>query len=274
VLAYYDDGRYRLKSAYQRNKLAGTAASCVVALVIITLCLWPAGHEQLPSAPLSFVSETGGQNAVTGRARYIIGREPGPGFLGFINQDEIQTVMTVPAIAVALPETPVTEPDGLPIIADYSDGLGLGPDTGEGIGSGSGDGLDDNFGLPQNDFTHPPTRFLTAPYMPPFIPDPGLIALSPPRFPREADSSDTGIVVLEVTIGKDRRLTWKILEETPPKSGFGREVVQALLRSRIYPKRVNGHPVDVTVTYVCVLCATCDFKLTSTSPDFVVTSSR
>ncbi len=79
---------------------------------------------------------------------------------------------------------------------------------------------------------------------------------------------------MEVTIRKSRHLEWKILEETPPKSGFGREVVQALLRSKIYPKKINGRPVDVTITYLCVLCATCEFELTSTSPDIIAIYSR
>ncbi len=85
----------------------------------------------------------------------------------------------------------------------------------------------------------------------------------PPRFPPEADESDTGVVTIRLTIYADATIDWAVLDETPMGVGFAREAVQALMRSRFTPYRLRGEPVTMTVTYRCTICMNCRTAVSS-----------
>lgn len=263
------DSRYLLKARYQRNFAIGTLTSVVLA-VITAIVLWPAEEEATRTGSPS-ESRTGGSHGPGAwGVRSLPANAPRAGFLGFVRLTAIPDgtpPVLVPSLT-GLPSARTVDELGPVAIGEVAwEGSGAGTGTGNGRGGGIGDG--DDYGLPPR----PPLPLIIRDWdvpPPPSLaerPRPALAEMYPPRFPPEADESDTGFVTIRLTIFPDATIDWAVLDETPLGMGFAREAVKALMRSRFAPYRVRGEPVTMTVTYRCTICLNCQTAVSSDSDD-------
>jgi len=259
------DSRYLLKARYQRNFAIGTLTSVVLA-VITAIVLWPSEDAADGTVYPGKFGTGGSRGPGAWGVRALPANAPQAGFLGFVR---------LVAIPDGVPSVPVPSLTGLPsprtvnelgpvAIGEVAwEGSGAGTGTGNGRGDGIGDG--DDYGLPPR----PPLPLILRDWdvpAPPSLaerPRPALAEMYPPRFPPEADESDTGVVTIRLTIYADATIDWAVLDETPMGVGFAREAVQALMRSRFTPYRLRGEPVTMTVTYRCTICMNCRTAVSS-----------
>lgn len=266
---YRIDSRYLLKARYQRNFLTGTLTSVLLA-AITALILRPSEQQ---SSRVQFPPESrGGGSRGPGAwsVRTLPANAPRTGFLGFVRLEAIPDhTLPVPVPALTgLPSPRAVNELGPVAIGEVAwEGSGAGTGDGNGRGGGVGDG--DDYGLPPRPPLSLIVRDWDVPPPPSFLepPRPALAEMYPPRFPPEADDSDTGVVMIRLTIYPDATIDWTVLDEMPLGFGFAREAVQALRRSRFTPYRVRGEPVTMTVTYRCMICMNCRTTVSSDSDE-------
>jgi len=82
---------------------------------------------------------------------------------------------------------------------------------------------------------------------------PVFLGLAIPAFPSEARLSDTGRVVVDVTVDAKGYVSYNILSVSPQFRGFGHAVERAILRGKYAPRIVNGFPVEHTTRLTLVL---------------------
>lgn len=264
------------KAAYQRNMLIGMLTAVVLGLVSAVLLETDLPFVQSESeSAVASPERSGGNGPATWAAGLLPDDAPRSGFLGFIRVTPVSgRVSPAPSPFSTSMAARLSPVDLNPTAFGASQWVGVGNGTGDGIGNGNG--TDDGFGLPPLPlFALPlPVWRATDDSVQAGISRPATAELYPPRFPPEARRSDTGIVVMSLTIHKDATIAWRVLEESPAGFGFAREVLQALKYSRFSPRRVRGEPVEVTMTYRCVVCLRCPVTVTVNSDEIAAMTRR
>jgi hypothetical protein len=132
-------------------------------------------------------------------------------------------------------------------------------------GDGDGSGGDTDFGLPAENWLLP----VAARFDLPAASEPDLIlrghdrcamiAVSNIFWPMTAHRSDTGYVVVDITIHEDETISYQFISEQPPGRGFRSVTEDAIVFRYDYKARiVNGHPVESTVRLYITICYDCE----------------
>lgn len=253
------------KRSYQRNmaiSLLIVTISSVVAIVIGSLFFGPG-----PSTLVRFtVSEptlpTGFRNGGPGRhSAATAGERAHAVFAGGLLEN-IRIIPDTPRVSLTL-----TIPNDQPLSPlsgfDLGDPAAIYAQAGDGDGGGM-DG-DSDFGLPAENWLLP----VAARFDLPAASEPDLsmrghdrsamIAVSNIMWPMTAHRSDTGYVVVDITIHEDETISYQFISEQPPGRGFRSVTEDAIVFRYDYKARiVNGQPVESTVRLYITICYDCE----------------
>lgn len=274
------------KRLYQRNMMLGW----LVVIVVVTV-----GAVLLRSSVTNVTHETGGfgfgGSSADGPGAYgskheinpatpgaPLGGSGAPGRViasyrdrsgfrgGFI--ENLVVVREEPSIEIVRPA--VTDDRGAIVFESafgYPDLPTSSGDLPYGMNSGIGWGDDDGeFGLPLGN---------PLPRVPFRLPEPpdrriedrrdrnGRVILGSIDWPGlPAQPTDTGYVVVDITIYPDGDISYQFIDEHPRGKGFRYVTEQALLyRNRYEPKIVGGQPVETVVRLFVTICRDCESRL-------------
>lgn len=269
------------KRAYQRNMTIGWLIVVAIVAVGALLIRSPMMIDSGKGDGFGFGGSSDNESGAYGSARVSNPATPGAplggsGALGRVIAsyrdrsafrggfiENLTIVREEPSIEIVPPTitadrgTDVFESDfGYP---DLSVSSGASPyEMSSGIGYGDDDG---EFGLPRGN------RLSKVPYRLPEPPDRrnqnGRVMLGRIDWPgAPAQPTDTGYVVVDITIYPDGDISYRFIEEQPRGKGFRFVTEQALLyRNRYEPRVVDGRPVETVVRLFVTICLNCESRL-------------
>jgi hypothetical protein len=147
-----------------------------------------------------------------------------------------------------------------------TDGAGVDFDSsGAGIGYG-----DNDFGLPKENWLLPIKPMFDLPEKKIEVPKGnrnGMILVSNIDWPgMPAKDSDTGRVVVDITIHENATISYDFVSVEPEGKGFRTVTEKAITqRFRYSPKTNRGEPVETTIRLSITICLTCELSLHVTS---------